>query len=129
MDEAPKTEQPVTAPSAGGKDVEEGKAILKSSGLAVIPAALGLPWTFVVRDLLTGGEWGWNTNNTVVGAAGLWQNPGGGFSTGKGTTGKPSSGPVVGYDRGPTRRVDLPHPAVVPSTSPRPSPTSSPTSS
>jgi hypothetical protein len=38
----------------------------------------------VVADLAfgAGGEWGWNTNNTVVGAAGLWQNPGGGFSTG-----------------------------------------------
>jgi hypothetical protein len=30
----------------------------------------------------TGGEWGWNTNNTVRGSASLWQNPGDGFATG-----------------------------------------------
>jgi hypothetical protein len=29
-----------------------------------------------------GGEWGWNTNNTVRGSASQWQNPGGGFGTG-----------------------------------------------
>lgn len=28
-----------------------------------------------------GGEWGWNTNNTVRGQASKWQNPGGGFGT------------------------------------------------
>lgn len=28
-----------------------------------------------------GGEWGWNTNNTVRGGNSQWQNPGGGFGT------------------------------------------------
>lgn len=30
----------------------------------------------------SGGEWGWNTNNTVAGNPAQWQNPGGGLSTG-----------------------------------------------
>jgi hypothetical protein len=29
-----------------------------------------------------GGEWAWNTNNTVTGNASQWQNPGDGFATG-----------------------------------------------
>jgi hypothetical protein len=29
-----------------------------------------------------GGEWGWNTNNTVRGVDAVWQNPGDGFATG-----------------------------------------------
>jgi len=33
-------------------------------------------------DFSTGGQWGWNTNNTVRGAGSVWQNPGNGFSTG-----------------------------------------------
>jgi hypothetical protein len=36
----------------------------------------------VVMNFSTGGEWGWNTNNTVRGNAAQWQNPGNGFSTG-----------------------------------------------
>jgi hypothetical protein len=31
---------------------------------------------------LSGGEWGWNTNNNQAGKPGLWKNPGGGFGTG-----------------------------------------------
>jgi hypothetical protein len=30
----------------------------------------------------SGGEWGWNTNNTVAGKPSLWKNAGGGFGTG-----------------------------------------------
>lgn len=30
----------------------------------------------------SGGEWGWNTNNTVNGSASVWENAGGGFGTG-----------------------------------------------
>ena len=37
---------------------------------------------YVNMDFGTGGEWGWNTNNTVRGTAAKWQNPGNGFSTG-----------------------------------------------
>ena len=33
-------------------------------------------------DFGSGGEWGWNTNNTVRGFASKWQNPGDGFGTG-----------------------------------------------
>ncbi|MSR62775.1 MAG: hypothetical protein EXS08_10070 [Planctomycetes bacterium] len=35
----------------------------------------------------------------------------GGLTTGNGSVGKRDSGPVVGYDRGPTRRVELPRPS------------------
>lgn len=37
----------------------------------------------VIADLAfsVGGEWGWNTNNTVKQNPSLWQNPGGGFSS------------------------------------------------
>ena len=40
-------------------------------------------WVAVIANLAfsAGGEWGWNTNNTVNGNASLWQNPGGGFSS------------------------------------------------
>lgn len=33
-------------------------------------------------DFATGGEWGWNTNNTVQKKGAKWQNPGDGFGTG-----------------------------------------------
>ena len=35
-----------------------------------------------VQGIGVGGEWGWNTNNTVAGKASLWKNPGNGFATG-----------------------------------------------
>jgi len=41
----------------------------------------------------------------------------GGLTTGKGTVGKRDSGPVVGYDRGPTKRVDLPPSRLAPTPS------------
>jgi hypothetical protein len=37
---------------------------------------------YVNMDFGTGGEWGWNTNNTVRLRPSMWQNPGNGFSTG-----------------------------------------------
>jgi len=44
----------------------------------------GAHWVSVQAnmDFSTGGEWGWNTNNTVRGNASQWENPGDGFGTG-----------------------------------------------
>jgi hypothetical protein len=41
-------------------------------------------WVSVQANLAfsAGGEWGWNTNNTVRGKPSQWQNPGDGFATG-----------------------------------------------
>jgi hypothetical protein len=46
--------------------------------------AKGHYWVSVQANLSfsVGGEWGWNTNNTVRGQASQWQNPGNGFATG-----------------------------------------------
>lgn len=33
-------------------------------------------------DFAVGGEWGWETTNTLSGTGGMWKNPGGGFGTG-----------------------------------------------
>ena len=33
-------------------------------------------------DYNTGGEWGWNTNNTVRGTGAMWRNEPNGFATG-----------------------------------------------
>jgi hypothetical protein len=46
--------------------------------------AKGTYWVSVQAnlDFSAGGEWGWNTNNTVRGNASQWQNPGNGFATG-----------------------------------------------
>jgi hypothetical protein len=54
------------------------------TGLSGIKLAPGTYWLSVQADLnySSGGEWGWNTNNTVRGDAAMWQNPGDGFATG-----------------------------------------------
>src|SRR6185437_7420966 len=41
-------------------------------------------WVSVAANMAfgSGGEWGWNTNNTVRNGASQWQNPGSGFATG-----------------------------------------------
>lgn len=59
---------------------------LKNScnGASKIKVQAGTYWVSVQANMAfgTGGEWGWNTNNTVRGNASQWQNPGNGFSTG-----------------------------------------------
>jgi hypothetical protein len=46
-------------------------------------------WVSVQANLAfsSGGEWGWNTNNTARQNNSMWQNPGGGFATGCSTWG------------------------------------------
>lgn len=46
--------------------------------------AKGSYWVSVQAnmDFASGGEWGWNTNNTVRGNPATWQNPGNGFGSG-----------------------------------------------
>jgi hypothetical protein len=43
----------------------------------------GKHWISVVANMnfSSGGEWGWNTNNTQKGYPSAWENPGGGFSS------------------------------------------------
>lgn len=51
--------------------------------------AKGTYWVsvYVNMDFGVGGEWGWNTNNTIRNKPSNWQNPGNGFSTGCSTWG------------------------------------------
>jgi hypothetical protein len=49
-----------------------------------VTLAAGVYWVAVKAnmDFSTGGEWGWNTNNTQRGGPGQWKNGGNGFNTG-----------------------------------------------
>lgn len=70
---------PYTDASGTGSPVIKCKAKLTGG-----PAKKRTYWVSIQAnmDFGAGGEWGWNTNNTVRGIASQWQNPGDGFGTG-----------------------------------------------
>jgi len=83
----------LAAKAPSGDCCKCGKGTAASANTATIGArdavrpielAAGTYWVSVVANMAfgSGGEWGWNTNNTVRGNASAWQNPGSGFATG-----------------------------------------------
>jgi len=64
-----------------------------SGGTSKIKVKAGHHWVSVqaVMAFGVGGEWGWNTNNTLRNDPAVWQNPGNGFGTGCTTWGNMQS--------------------------------------
>jgi hypothetical protein len=79
--------QPYTDPSGLGSpdvDVSPCNPPVPGGGPGGVKLKPGTYFVSVQANMAfsVGGEWGWNTNNTVRGSASQWQNPGGGFGTG-----------------------------------------------
>ena len=69
-------------PGLVGTDNGTGSFSIRLPKVVKLPA--GTYWISVQADLafLAGGEWAWENQSTVEGAAAVWVNPNGGFATG-----------------------------------------------